>query len=43
VIDRLQDMVDTNFECCKRTTDGRAFSKAFPDWLFEQSRESVHG
>jgi type I restriction enzyme R subunit len=39
VTDRLQDMVDTNFEFYKRVTDDRDFAKFFLDWLFERFRE----
>jgi type I restriction enzyme R subunit len=36
VSDRLQDMVETNFEFYKRVTDDPAFAKFFLDWLFER-------
>jgi type I restriction enzyme R subunit len=38
VTDRLQDMVDTNFDFYKRVTDDRDFAKFFLDWLFERFR-----
>ncbi len=41
VSDRLQDMVDTNFEFYKRVTDDREFSKFFLDWLFQRFRKSI--
>jgi type I restriction enzyme R subunit len=37
--DRLQDMVETNFEFYKRVTDDPEFSKFFLDWLFGRYRE----
>jgi len=36
VSDRLQDMVETNFEFYKRVTDDPSFAKFFLDWLFER-------
>jgi type I restriction enzyme, R subunit len=41
VTDRLQDMVDTNFQFYKRVTDDRDFGKFFLDWLFERFRRTV--
>jgi type I restriction enzyme R subunit len=41
VTDRLQDMVETNFEFYKRVTDDERFSKFFRDWLFEMYRQRV--
>ena len=41
VVDRLQDMVDTNFKFYKRITDDRDFSKFFVDWLFDRFRKSA--
>lgn len=41
VVDRLQDMVDTNFKFYKRITDDPAFSKFFSDWLFERFWKSI--
>ncbi len=38
VTDRLQDMVDTNFDLYKRITDDREFAKFFLDWLFDRFR-----
>ncbi|NPV58629.1 MAG: type I restriction endonuclease subunit R [Actinobacteria bacterium] len=43
VTDRLQEMVDTNFEFYKRVTDDRAFAEFFLDWLFERFRKSLEG
>jgi len=43
VVDRLQDMVDTNFKFYKRITDDPAFSKYFVDWLFERFWKSIKG
>jgi hypothetical protein len=43
VTDRLQDMVDTNFEFYKRVTDDRDFKKFFLDWLFDRSRKRAEG
>lgn len=34
--DRLQDMIETNFEFYKRVTDDRDFARFFIDWLFER-------
>lgn len=36
VSDRLQDMVETNFEFYKRVTDDPPFARFFLDWLFER-------
>lgn len=41
VSDRLQDMVDTNFEFYKRVTDDQEFAKFFLDWLFKRFRKSL--
>jgi type I restriction enzyme R subunit len=41
VSDRLQDMVDTNFEFYKRVTDDQEFARFFLDWLFERFRKSL--
>jgi len=41
VVDRLQDMVDTNFKFYKRLTDDSAFSKFFIDWLFERFSKGI--
>ena len=41
VTDRLQDMVETNFEFYKRVTDDREFAKFFVDWLFDRYRQRV--
>lgn len=41
VEDRLQDMVDTNFEFYKRVTDDPEFGKFFLDWLFERFRKGL--
>lgn len=41
VVDRLQDMVDTNFKFYKRITDDRDFSKFFIDWLFDRFQKSA--
>ena len=41
VTDRLQEMVDTNFEFYKRVTDDRPFAEFFLAWLFERFRKSV--
>jgi type I restriction enzyme R subunit len=41
VVDRLQDMVDTNFKFYKRITDDPAFSKYFSDWLFERFLKGI--
>ena len=41
VNDRLQEMVDTNFEFYKRVTDDPEFGKFFLDWLFERFRKSI--
>jgi len=41
VSDRLQDMVETNFEFYKRVTDDPAFAKFFLDWLFERVRKTT--
>jgi len=43
VSDRLQEMVDTNFEFYKRVTDDREFAGYFLDWLFDRFRRSVEG
>jgi type I restriction enzyme R subunit len=43
VNDRLQDMVETNFDFYKRVTDDRDFSKYFLDWLFERFRKQARG
>ncbi len=34
--DRLQDMIETNFEFYKRVTDDRDFARFFIDWLFDR-------
>lgn len=39
--DRLQEMVETNFEFYKRVTDDDAFGRFFTDWLFERYRARV--
>ena len=39
--DRLQDMVETNFDFYKRVTDDERFGKFFGDWLFDQYRRRV--
>jgi type I restriction enzyme R subunit len=41
VNDRLQDMVETNFDFYKRVTDDRDFSRYFLDWLFERFRKQA--
>lgn len=41
VTDRLQDMVDTNFEFYKRVTDDREFAKFFLDWLFGRVKATL--
>ena len=41
--DRLQDMLDTNFEFYKRVTDDPAFAKFFLDWLFERLLKTTKG
>ena len=41
VTDRIQDMVDTNFEFYKRVTDDRRFAEFFLGWLFERFRSAV--
>ncbi len=41
VSDRLQEMVETNFEFYKRVTDDSKFAKYFLDWLFERFRKSL--
>lgn len=41
--DRLQDMMDTNFEFYKRVTDDDHFAKVFLDFLFDRYRESTKG
>lgn len=43
VTDRLQEMVDTNFQFYKRVTDDEHFARFFVDWLFERFRGSVEG
>ena len=43
VVDRIQDMVDTNFKLYKRITDDPAFSKYFVDRLFERFWKSIKG
>lgn len=39
--DRLQDMIETNFEFYKRVTDDKEFAKFFLDWLFERFAKNV--
>ncbi len=41
VTDRLQEMVDTNFEFYKRVTDDKQFSAFFLGWLFDRFRKAV--
>ena len=41
--DRLQDMIETNFEFYKRVTDDREFARFFLDWLFERYSSSLKG
>ena len=41
VNDRLQEMVNTNFEFYKRVTDDPEFGKFFLDWLFERFRKGI--
>lgn len=41
VTDRLQEMIDTNFEFYKRVTDDPEFGKFFVGWLFERYLRSV--
>lgn len=43
VTDRLQEMVDTNFQFYKRVTDDKQFAQFFLAWLFERFRRSVEG
>lgn len=43
VNDKLQDMVETNFEFYKRVTDDPEFAKIFGDWLFERFRAARGG
>jgi len=43
VVDRLQDMVDTNFKLYKRITDDQGFAKYFVDRLFERFWKSIKG
>ena len=41
VNDRLQEMVDTNFNFYKRVTDDPEFGKFLLDWLFERFRKGL--
>ncbi len=41
VTDRLQEMVETNFDFYKRVTDDERFGKFFNDWLFQQYTKTV--
>ena len=34
--DRIQDMINTNFEFYKQVTDNPDFGRLFFDWLFER-------
>ena len=43
VSERVQDMVDTNFQFYKRITDDREFANYFLDWLFDRYREGIRG
>lgn len=39
--DRLQDMIETNFEFYKRVTDDKEFAKFFLDWLFDRFAKGI--
>jgi type I restriction enzyme R subunit len=39
--DKLQELVETNFEFYKRVTDDPAFAKFFLDWMFDRIRKRV--
>ncbi|MGH8631023.1 MAG: hypothetical protein ACREU7_09700 [Burkholderiales bacterium] len=41
--DRLQELVEINFEFYKRVTDDPAFSRLFVDWMFDRIRKRVSG
>ncbi len=41
VTDKLQEMVETNFEFYKRVTDDKQFAQFFLAWLFDRFRKSV--
>jgi len=41
--DRIQDLIDTDFDFYKRVTDDEAFAKFFLDWLFERYRREGTG
>ena len=41
--DRIQDLIDTDFDFYKRVTDDEAFAKFFLDWLFEPYRQEAAG
>ena len=36
--DRIQDLIDTDFEFYKRVNDDEAFARFFIDWLFDRFR-----
>jgi hypothetical protein len=41
VEDRLQGIVETNFQLYKRVADDKAFASVLVDWLFEQFRQEA--
>jgi len=41
--DRLQDMIETNFEFYKRVTDDKEFARFFLDWLFDRFAKGLPG
>ena len=41
VSDRLQDLVESHFESCRRVTDAPSFAEFFPDRLFERRLEGT--